>query len=351
MAAAAVTHRGSNIVGLVAGCAMVALLAGIALSGRWPTDSALERPKTQGIVSLPAGQVSRIEVSAGETDLLFRRERTGWLVNGAQTERAVSDHLDSALRMVTVTNPTRVLKPGEYTAAELADFGLDPPRLLVSLATASGQTRGITFGEPTPAQNAQYARVIGEPNLYLLSRYIGVEWQLALDMANRALPRVDPAAQSSAFLLPVSFAVIWAVEVVENGTLTRFERDPEGDWFHHVGQHVHKPGGFVHKADPKLAPLIATELAGLERASVESVVARHPADDTLGEFGLEHPAAIMLLYTRDSSTPVARIEFGKATPDGFGRYARARETDSVVTVPGYAAAHVEKLLKLAGVQS
>jgi len=193
--------------------------------------------------------------------------------------------------------------------------------------------------------------VIGQPNLYLLSRYIGVEWQLALDMANRALPRVDPAAQSRAFLLPVSFAEIWAVEVVENGALTRFERDPAGDWFHHVGQHVHKPGGFVHKADPKFAPLIAAELAGLERASVESVVARHPGDDTLGEYGLEHPSAIMLLYTRDTSTPVARVEFGKPTPDGFARYARVRETDTVVTVPVYAAAHLDKLLKLAGVQS
>jgi hypothetical protein len=351
VAAPAVTRAGGKVAGIAAGCVMVALLAAIALSGEWPTNSALEAPKKQGIVSLPANQVSRIEVSAGETDLLFQRERTGWLVNGVSAEHAVSDHIDSALHMMTVTNPTRVLEPGDYTANQLADFGLDPPRLLVSLATSEGQTRGITFGEATPAQNAQYARVIGQPNLYLLSRYIGVEWQLALDMANRALPRVDPAAQSRAFLLPVSFGVIWAVEVVENGTLTRFERDPAGDWFHHVGQHVHKPGGFVHKADPKFAPLIAAELAGLERASVESVVARHPGDDTLGEYGLEHPSAIMLLYTRDTSTPVARVEFGKATPDGFARYARVRETDSVVTVPVYAAAHVDKLLKLAGVQS
>lgn len=342
---------GGRIAGIVAGCATVVLLAGIALSGRWPTDSPLERPKNQGIVSLPADLVSHIELSAGDTEILFQHQRTGWLVNGAETERAVSDHIDTALRMMNVSNPMRVLKPGEYTTTELADFGLDPPRLLVSIATTSGQTRGVTFGETTPAQNAQYARVIGQPNLYLLSRYVGVEWQLALDMASRALPRMDPSAQSRAFLLPVSLGVIWAVEVVESGRLTRFERDPAGDWFHHVGQHVHTPGGFQHKADPKLAPLIAGELAGLEHGSVESVVARHPADDTLGEFGLEHPSAIMLLYTRDSSAPVARIEFGKATPDGFGRYARVRETDSVVTVPAYAGAHIDKLLKLAGVQS
>ena len=61
----------------------------------------------------------------------------------------------------------------------------------------------------------------------------------------------------------MSMATISTVEILENGALTRFERDPEGDWFHHVGQHVHAPGGFVHKADPQLAPLLAAELDGV----------------------------------------------------------------------------------------
>jgi hypothetical protein len=58
-----------------------------------------------------------------------------------------------------------------------------------------------------------------------------------------------------------------------------------------------------------------------------------------------------LLYTRDSSRAVARVEFGKPTPDGLERYARVQETDNVVMIPTYAAAHVEKLLQLAGVRS
>ena len=69
-------------------------------------------------------------------------------------------------------------------------------------------------------------------------------------------------------LLPVSIAQVWAIEIVSRGTLYRFERDPTGLWFHHVGQHVHTPGGFVHHADPKLAPLIEAELAVLDRLPV-----------------------------------------------------------------------------------
>ncbi len=197
--------------------------------------------------------------------------------------------------------------------------------------------------------------MIGQPEIYLLPRYVGVEWELAVDMAQRLMPTdlsdTNAAQRPSTLLLPMSMATISTVEILENGALTRFERDPEGDWFHHVGQHVHAPGGFVHKADPQLAPLLAAELTALENASIEAVVTQHPDPDTLREFGLEHPPLIVLLYTRDSSRPVARVEFGKSTPGGLGRYARVQETDSIVTVPSYAAAHLEKLLQLAGARS
>jgi Domain of unknown function (DUF4340) len=305
---------------------------------------------------VPADQVARILVSTGAKDLVFLRgPEGGWLVNGVGTEQAVSAHVDAALRMLNVSSPPRVLKPGDYSAAQVADFGLDPPHLLVFVVAKSGKTSSVAFGETTPAQNAQYVRVIGQPDLYLLSRYVGVEWELAVDMARRLLPAdlsgTDATQRPSTLLLPVSMATIAAVEILENGALTRFERDPEGDWFHHVGQHTHGPGAPAHKADPRLAPLLAAELTALEGASIEAVETQHPDPDTLAEFGLEHPPLIMLLYTRDSSRAVARVEFGKPTRDGLGRYARVQETDNVVTVPSYAAAHVERLLQLAGARS
>jgi hypothetical protein len=336
---------------------MIALIGAISLTGRWPTGSiVLPDPEVRGIVAMPADQVARIQVSTGEKDFVFQhRPEGGWLVNDVETEQAVSAHVDAALRMLNVSSPPRILKPGQYTPEQVADFGLDPPHLLVSIAAKTGKTSSVTFGEATPAQNAQYVRVIGQPDLYLLSRYVGVEWELAIDMAQRLLPAdmsdPDVAKRPSALLLPVSMGTIAAVEIVENGALTRFERDPEGDWFHHVGQHSHAAGAPAHKADPQLAPLLAAELTGLERATIEAVETQHPDPDTLLEFDLEHPPLIMLLYTRDSSRAVARVEFGKPTRDGLGRYVRVQETDSVVTIPSFAAAHVEKLLQLAGARS
>jgi hypothetical protein len=357
MAAAAVTRSLTRFAGVAGAIAMIALIGAISLTGRWPTGAiVLPDPEVRGIVAIPADQVARIQVSTGEKDLVFQhRPEGGWLVNGIETEQAVAAHVDTAFRMLNVSSPPRVLKPGDYSAEQVADFGLDPPHLLVSIIAKTGKASSVAFGEATPAGNAQYVRVIGRPDLYLLSRYVGVEWELAVDMARRLLPAdmsdPDAAQRPSTLLLPMSMATIAAVEILENGALTRFERDPEGDWFHHIGQHSHAAGAPAHKADPQLAPLLAAELTALERATIETVVVQHPDPDALLEFGLEHPPSVILLYTRDSSRAVARVEFGKPTRDGLGRYARVQETDSVVTVPSYAAAHMEKLLQLAGARS
>jgi hypothetical protein len=352
-----VTRSAARFAGIAGGIVMIALIGAISLTGHWPTGEIVSHnPEVRRILALPSNQVARIQISAGEQDLVFQhRPEGGWLVNGADTEKAVSSHVDTAFRLLDVSSPIRVLKPGEYSAGQVADFGLDPPHLLVSVVANTGKTSSVTFGEATPGQNAQYVRVIGQPELYLMPRYVGVEWELAVDMAQRlAVGSSDTNAtqRPSILLLPMSMSTISTIDILENGALTRFERDPEGDWFHHVGQHTHaSPGAPVHKADPQLAPLLATEFAALERTSIEAVVTQHPDPDTLGEFGLEHPSSIVLLYTRDSSRAVARVEFGKPTPDGLERYARVQETDNVVMIPTYAAAHVEKLLQLAGVRS
>jgi hypothetical protein len=170
---------------------------------------------------------------------------------------------------------------------------------------------------------------------------VGEEWLLARDMAERG----------ANLLLPVSIARVWAIEILSQGILYRFERDPDGLWFHHVGRHVHTPGGFVHHADPGLVPLIEAELAVLDRLPIARIVARHPDTAALGRFGLDHPATILLLYSRDTAGPVGRVELGNTATDGINRYARVQESQLLVTVADDAARHLAVLLQLAGTPS
>jgi hypothetical protein len=340
--AAAVNRAIAGSIGVVAAGLMAGLLGIIAVTGRWPVDAPRTHVESSGILPLPAERIMAVELSTREQQAQFsRRLDQGWLLNGKPIGAAAVSHIETAVRLLTMSAPRRTLAAGDYSAAQLAEYGLDPPRFVLSVNDASSNATRFGFGETTPAQNAQYVCIIGRPELYLLPRDVGEEWQLARDMAERA----------SDLLLPLSIAQVWAIEIVSRGVLYRFERDPAGLWFHHVGQHIHTPGGFVHHADPNVAPLIEAELGMLDRLSVVRVVAIHPDGAALASSGLVHPTEILLLYSRDAAGPVARIELGNTAADGPERYARVVQSDDLVIVSDDASRHLAVLLRLAGPSS
>jgi len=207
----------------------------------------------------------------------------------------------------------------------------------------------VWFGALNPAQTSHYTRVVGRSAIYLMPRHVAAEWQLTADMTRRHTPIAAAGERLPAFtalLLPVSLAQIWAVEIVAAGNLQRFERDRAGDWFHHVGGHVHLSSADAHIADPQQAKVIAGELAAFERTPIEGTAAAAGDSNALARTGLEHPSLIVLLYARDNSQAVTRIDFGEPAADGFHRYARARDGGAIVTIPSYAAAHLTALLRL-----
>jgi hypothetical protein len=183
-----------------------------------------------------------------------------------------------------------------------------------------------------------------------MSRHVGDEWRLVFDMARR----LDQAGSSvvsrgTSLLLPVSMAQVWAVEIVFAGKLTRFERDTAGDWFRHVGQHAHSAGSDGHIADPAQARVIDAALHALDALAVETRVGA--ADSMrLAQYGLALPTLIVLLYARDSSVPLARLEFG-AMADGLDRYARLASDGGVVTVAEFEVKRLKELLKAVGAGS
>ncbi|MBO0736538.1 MAG: DUF4340 domain-containing protein [Alphaproteobacteria bacterium] len=323
--------------GVIATCLMAGLIGAVAITGRWPSDAPRTHLEKVGILAVAPEGIASIECSVGDQRTRFNRGgQDGWLVNDAAAGPAVAGHIDVALRLLTASPPRRVLAASEYDPRELAAYGLEPARFVLAVTPRSGRITRLEFGEVTPARNAQYVRIAGRPELYLLPRDVSAEWDLARNMAGR-----------TGRLLPVPIAQVWAIEIVSQGALYRFERDVDGLWFHHVGQHVHTPGGFVHHADPKLAPLIEAELAGLDGLPIARMLAPHPGEAALNRFGLEHPTMILLLYSRDSAGPVARVEFGNAAAQP-GHYARIRESDSLVLAPDDAARHLTALLELAG---
>jgi hypothetical protein len=344
------------------GALMIGLIAGLALTGIRPGLPKLHF-EGHGIIATPPSAIVRAEIRIGAEHLGFIRSKWApWAFDrpgATEVPGELASHLETALQFMHVSEPFRTLDQNEYQGASFADFGLDPPAYLISLAPDDHAPIVADFGALNPANTSQYVRLVGQSRLYLLPRHVGGEWQLTADIAKRILPP-DPEGKSEAmaraksstgFLLPASLDQIWVIEIVFQGKLNRFERDGAGNWFSHVGQHAHSGNSNAHVADPVQAKVIATALAAFEQTQVETVVGRHADPGQLEQYGLALPKLIALFYPRDSSSPVARIEIGNMAADGFGRYARVAESGDVVTIAAYEAARLVELLKAVGVAS
>lgn len=324
-----VARRNAGLLALAA--LTTALIGTLAITGKPPGGQMLERFEPNGIVAADPSDILRVEIRLGREKLVLRRTPAGgWGFDRGAPEPASSElasHLEAALRFMHVSKPGRTLDSGDYREAGLADFGLDPPAFVVSLGAADRSVITADFGAATPAQTAQYVRLVGAPTLYLLPRHVGAEWQLTADLAQRSLPAASGRHAGS--VLPVSIDRVWAVELVIGGKLHRFERDGAGDWFLHVGQHSHAGNAPGHAADPAKAPLIAAAFAAFAESEVEPV-ASDSADPA--RLGLERPVLIALAYPRDSSMPLARVEIGGIVAEGFARYARLSHRDGIVSI-------------------
>jgi len=335
-------------IALLIGCLLV-----LVISGEWP-ELRKKLPSTpKGLVAIAPTQIERIEMRSGADSVVLRRQPGGFAIDDLDgaAPAELGSHVDAALKFANVSEPTREIPAAELAADSFADFGLDPPNEVAVLETHAGIAATLNFGAPNPAGTSHYVRLGGAPTVYLMPRYVSEEWRLVFDMARRLKGKADStvASRGADLLLPVSMAQVWAIEIVAGGKLTRFERDGAGAWFRHLGQHSHAAGANVHVADPVQAPIIDTAFRAFDAAVAEARVG--PGDAVhLAQYGLALPTLIVLFYARDSSTPLARLEFG-ASSDKLDRYARLAPDGAVITVAEFEPKRLLELLRAVGAGS
>lgn len=333
---------------------LILLLIALAVSGHWPGMRQIVKFTPKGLIAAAPTEVTRVEIRTGQDSVALRREANGWTIDGitGAVPTELASHVETALRLLHVSEPGRAILAEELASESFAEFGLDPPAELVVLGSAQETIATVNFGSLNPAGTSQYARLAGAPTVHLMPRHVGNEWQVTADMARRLRAQAGPAVASRAMslLLPVSLAQVWAVEIVFGGKLTRFERDGAGNWFRHVGQHSHAGGTNLHVADPDQARVIGAALEAFDQTTIEKRIARGAAAHDLTQFGLALPSLIVLLYARDNSSALERIEFGTAA-DTFNRYARLAPDGDIVTVADFEVRRLAELLKAVGAGS
>lgn len=175
MAPAALRRAGWPVLALAAAGVLVAL----AIHGRRP-GAGFARYEPNGVmVDVALSEVSAVEVvREGRRLRMVRDDGGGWRTVGSPRAGGVSSEVvERGLRFLHGSAPQRVIAPEEMAGTPLAQIGLAPPRLVVSVLTRSGLTFVVEFGAPNPQGLAHYARVAGRRELLLLNRYVGDTWQ------------------------------------------------------------------------------------------------------------------------------------------------------------------------------
>jgi hypothetical protein len=155
----------------------------LALHGQRPDSAGLARFEAAGVMlALAPAQVTAVEVRQAEGRWRFQRRPGGtWATEGptpapGQSGRALED----GLRFLHGSAPQRVLQPAEVDGIPLSEYGLAPPRYVVTAQGAAGVAFTIEFGAVNPQGLAQYARVAGRGEILLLPRFVGRSWETAI---------------------------------------------------------------------------------------------------------------------------------------------------------------------------
>ncbi len=163
-------------------------LVAMALSGRLPDVGSLVRFEAAGVMRETPESIDRVELVTEAGRLSFARAASGrWTLapSGSEFPASGASHLDMALQFLHVSAPLRVMARAEYGDQAMAEFGLDPPRYTVTVERR-GQSMVAAFGARNPQDVAQYVRVEGRSDLYLLPSFVGREWEAVVDAASGA---------------------------------------------------------------------------------------------------------------------------------------------------------------------
>jgi len=146
-------------------------LAALALHGERP-DPGLARFIALGpLADLPVEEVASVEAGSATHRQMFHREAGGWRVETATVPAEIAASIDTGLMLLHNSAPQRT-----DLAGDLAEFGLAPPRLVVTVYTSGGAAMTVEFGDSNPLGLERYARIVGRAEIMTLPAFVAAAW-------------------------------------------------------------------------------------------------------------------------------------------------------------------------------
>ena len=128
-----------------------------------------EEEKTQKkILQVEETKIQEIAIFHGDEQVRGRRLNSVWsIVTPVETEADQYEWNAMSRALQDLSKDKEI----EIGAAELGSFGLDKPRVKVSLKGTDGKEQQILFGDDNPTQSFVYVKVDQSPMVYLVASY------------------------------------------------------------------------------------------------------------------------------------------------------------------------------------
>jgi hypothetical protein len=151
-------------------------------SGRLMESTQFVRFVPAGVMRDPPGEIDRVELRRSTGRWTFVRGPNGWHTEpeGRPVPASMAARLDDSIKFMHVSAPIRVMERLEWGPVGLGEFGLDPPSYSAVLYRGDRAVLGAAFGAPNPQEVLQYMKLEGRDQVYLMSRFVGREWEEAL---------------------------------------------------------------------------------------------------------------------------------------------------------------------------
>jgi hypothetical protein len=167
--------------------ALVALgyLVTMVVVGARPVQRQLEKFAASGVLRLAPEAIRKITIARAGRRVALIREGEDWRpdAGGFAVSRKAAKHIDTALKMLHRSGPVREIPPGELSGVDTRPFLLDNPAVIAVLSDGGSYAMTVHFGGLNPEGFLQYMQIEGDPQLYLMSRFIGAEWVAAFEEA------------------------------------------------------------------------------------------------------------------------------------------------------------------------
>lgn len=184
---AATLARSRGLLGLGAAALAVGFLVVMTMSGRVRESGQFVRFVAAGVLAETPARVSRVELAGHGGRWVFARTAAGWQRDPGErpVPSSLATHLDDAIKFLHASAPVRVLERPEWAEQGLGEFGLDRPALSAALLNDGRPLLAVHFGSTNPQKVLQYMRIDGRDEIYVMSRFVGEEWERVLAEVGR----------------------------------------------------------------------------------------------------------------------------------------------------------------------